>query len=150
MNLLKDNQGFTLIEALMAMLVLTIGILALNSMQVSSTRGNSSANNLTVASSVAGDGFERLLNLDYDDSTMDPAGNPHDETELTGYQLPAGVASISWNVAEWTNTDGTDNDGDGTTDEADELNIKLVSLTVNYQDQQAKTLTINFLKSELY
>ncbi len=150
MTPLKNTQGFTLIEALIAMVVLTTGLLALYTMQMSSTKGNMTANKLTLASSVAGNGFERLLNLPYTHTTMDPASNPHDNTELTGLQLPSGVTSVSWNVTEWTNTDGLDNDGDGTTDEPDELNIKSVTLNVNYRDWLAKTLTITFYKSELF
>ena len=149
MNILKNTQGFTLIEALIAMLVLTIGILALNTMQTTSTKGNTTANKLTVASSLAGNSYERLLNMPYNATAMDPGTNPHNSTELAGIQLPTAVTSISWNVTEWSNTDGVDNDGDGDTDEADELNIKFVSLNINYNNRTAKTLTINFYKSEI-
>ncbi|EIM63100.1 prepilin-type N-terminal cleavage/methylation domain-containing protein [Desulfobacter postgatei] len=147
MTFLRNNQGFTLIESLIAMFVLAVGILALNTMQISSIRGNTSANKLTVASTLAGNSYERLLNVSYNDSTMDPATNPHSDAELTGLQLPSHVSSVSWNVTEWTNSDGVDNDGDGVTDESDELNIKVVSLNVNYNDGSPKTLTISFYKS---
>lgn len=147
MNILKNSQGFSLIEAIIAMLVLTIGILALNTMQMSSLKGNTTANKLTIASTLAGNSYERLLNLPYDDATMDPAANPHSGAELSGLQLPTNVTSISWNVTEWTDTDTLDNDGDGDTDEADEVDIKMVSLNINYTDRSAKTLTINFYKS---
>ncbi|WP_020587600.1 type IV pilus modification protein PilV [Desulfobacter curvatus] len=149
MTILKNDRGFTLIEVLIAMLVLAIGILALNTMQTSSIQGNTTANKLTTASTLAGNVYERLLNVSYDDSTMDPATNPHSDTEFTGLQLPSHISSVSWNVTEWTNTDGTDNDGDGVTDESDELNIKAVTLNVNYSDRRAKTLTISFYKSEM-
>lgn len=149
MTILKNDQGFTLIESLIAMFVLAIGILALNTMQISSIRGNTTANKLTVTSTLAGNSYERLLNISYDDSTMDtdPASNPHSDAELTGLQLPSHVSSVSWNVTEWTNTDNLDNDGDGVTDESDELNIKAVTLNVNYRDRGTKTLTISFYKS---
>ena len=150
MTTLKNNQGFTLIEALIAMFVLSIGILALNVMQVTGIKGNTTANKLTIASTLAGNCYERLLNMPYDDPTMDSAGNPHDETELSDLQLPPNVTSISWNVTEWTNTDSIDNDGDGNTDESDELDIKAVSLVINYNDRTAKTLNINFYKSKIY
>lgn len=149
MTILKNNQGFTLIEALIAMLVLAIGILALNTMQISSIRGNTTANKLTEVSTLAGNCYERLLNVSYNDSTMDtdPAANPHSNADFTGLQLPSSVSSVLWNVTEWTNTDGIDNDGDGVTDESDELNIKAVTLNINYSDRRAKTLTISFYKS---
>lgn len=147
MTILKNNQGFTLIESLIAMLVLTVGILALNTMQISSIKGNTTASKLTVTSTLAGNSYERLLNVSYDDPTMDPATNPHSDAELTGLQLPSYVSSVSWNVTEWANTDGVDNDGDGITDESDELNIKVVTLSVNYNDNSAKISTISFYKS---
>jgi type IV pilus modification protein PilV len=155
MNILKDTQGFTLIETLIAMLVLTIGVLALSTMQITSTKGNTSANKLTLAGTLAGNSYERLLNMAYSDPAMDPATNPHDETELAGLQISSAVTSISWNVTEWTNTDGINNDGDRwpdnteKIDEADELGIKQVVLNINYNDRVAKILTINFYKSEM-
>ncbi len=147
--ILKNNNGFTLIEALIAIFILAIGILGLSTMQIQSTEGNTMANNLTLASTLAGNSYERLLTLDYDDPAFDPAGNPHTQAELIGLQLPASVTSISWTVTEWTNTDGIDNDGDGNVDESDELNIKGVALNINYTVKTAKTLTINFFKSEM-
>lgn len=144
---IKNNQGFTLIEALIAMVVLAVGILGVNAMQISSISGNTTANKLTESSTLAGNSYERLLGVSYDDATMDPALNPHSDAELTGLQLPEHVSSVVWNVTEWANADGVDNDGDGLTDESDEMNIKVVTLSVNYSDKQAKTLTINFFKS---
>lgn len=151
MTILKNTHGFTLIEALIAMTVLSVGILALSTMQINSTKGNSTANTLTVAGTVAGNSYERLLNVQYNDPTMDPAGNPHDGTELGGLQLPTSVNSISWNVTEWTN-DNIDHDGDGDNSivEDDELDIKVVTLTVNYTNRLAKALTITFYKSEIF
>ncbi len=149
MMTLKNDKGFTLIEALITMLVLTVGISALYAMQVGSTRGNTTANTLTVAGTVSGDIFERLIDLPYDDDALNPAGNPHDSGIFADLTLPPNITSVSWTVTEWTNTDGIDNDGDGDTDEADELDIKEVVLDVNYRDRTAKTLTINFYKSEM-
>jgi prepilin-type N-terminal cleavage/methylation domain-containing protein len=146
-----NNNGFTLLESLMAMLVLTIGIMALYTLQISSIQGNATANHLSVASASGVNGFEHLLCMPYDDPTMDPAGNPHDQSEITGLQLQSNVAAIVWNVTEWTNTDGIDNDGDGNTDESDELDVKLVQLSVSYSDgSDNKTLTTEFLKTEMY
>lgn len=149
MTFLKNNRGFTLIEALITTLILIIGISALYVMQAGSINGNATANSLTVASTVSGSLFERLIDLPYDDDALDPAGNPHDGSVFADLTLPPNVTSVSWTVTEWTNTDGIDNDGDGDTDEADELDIKLVVLDINYRDRNAKTLTINFYKSEM-
>ncbi|MCG8683623.1 MAG: prepilin-type N-terminal cleavage/methylation domain-containing protein [Desulfobacterales bacterium] len=149
MKLKHNNKGFTLIEALFSMVVLAVGILALHMMHVSSTRGNSSANKITIATSSVSSIYEILLNSDYSSALM-TAGN-HNDNELIGnYTLPNNNYVASWTVTQWTNTDGVDNDGDGATDENDENEIKFVTLVVTYQDQAAKTNTINFLKSTLY
>lgn len=146
---LNNNRGFTLIEALIAILVLTIGISAVTTMQISSTQGNSTASHLTVASTLGGNSYERMLGLDYNDAALDPAGNPHTQAELNGLNLPGNVTSVTWTVTEWTNTDGIDNDGNGVVDEPDELGIKQITMNINYTTPTAKTLTINFLKSEV-
>lgn len=146
---LNTENGFTLLEALVAMVILTVGIMTFYSMQITAIKGNGTANRLTLSSSLAADSFERLLQVGYTDATMDAATNPHDESEFAGLVLPAPVTSINWNVSEWAN-DGIDNDGDGFIDEGDETGIKLVALSVNYNDRGiAKTLTMNFFKHEL-
>lgn len=151
MLIIKNDKGFTLIEALIAMMVLAIGILAISTMQDVSIKGNTKAKLITQASVLGGNSYERLLNVDYDDPIMDPAGNPHDHTEFTNptLQLPSGTTSVTWNVTEWSNTDGVDNDGDGVIDETLEMDIKSITMTINYTDRTAKTITINFLKSEM-
>lgn len=164
-QILNNREGFTLIEAFIAMAVLAVGILAINAMHVSSTRGNASASRLSVAGASGENIYESLLCMAYDDAVFDPDPllNPHDVSELTGISVPASIASATWTVDEWSSSDGVDNDGDGGADrkdsdgdgimdknEYDENNIKLVTVTISYTDQSAKALTISFLKSRLY
>jgi prepilin-type N-terminal cleavage/methylation domain-containing protein len=68
---LTNNKGFTLIETLVALVILTIGILTLNKMQVTSIRGNANASGITSSSSWAAGQVEQLLRLDYDDPLLD-------------------------------------------------------------------------------
>ncbi|PIE62825.1 MAG: prepilin-type cleavage/methylation domain-containing protein [Desulfobacter postgatei] len=149
MNIIIKNQnGFTLIEAMIAMMVLAVGILGINTMHVSSTRGNSSANKLTIAGATGENIYETLISQSYSDAVFD-AGT-HTINDLPGFVLPGSISAATWNVTQWSNTDGVDNDGDGTKDEDDESDIKFVTLTVTYTDAATKRLTINFLKSEIY
>jgi len=70
MKTLRSNSGFTLIEALVAMVVLTIGILSLYSMQIKSIQGNSKANRFTTASTWNADQMEKIVGMDYNDATL--------------------------------------------------------------------------------
>ncbi len=58
---LQNEKGFTLIESMIAILVLVIGILSLNAMQTSSIRGNATANRITTGTSWAQEQVEDLL-----------------------------------------------------------------------------------------
>ena len=63
---LKDNNGFTLIEVLLAMVIFLIGFLAVGSMQISAVNSNANARLRTSASILAGDIVEQLLHCPYD------------------------------------------------------------------------------------
>lgn len=117
---LSDENGFTLIEALVAVVVFSIGLAAFFTMQTTVIKGNSTASGLTTASTWAADRVERLLAMDYDDildtdgdgtnqdadyNGVDDAGNdfglndtaPADGTDTS----PDGLYTIFWNVADW-------------------------------------------------
>lgn len=69
-----DNQGgFTLIEAVIAMAILAIGILTLQTMQVMGIKGNSQASRITVGSTWAADRIEQIQVLDYGDVILNDA-----------------------------------------------------------------------------
>ena len=70
MKTLQSENGFTLIEVLIAMVVLTIGILSLYAMQMSAIRGNSHANRLTEASTWNADQVEKIIGLHYSDANL--------------------------------------------------------------------------------
>lgn len=70
MRFLADEKGFTLIESMVALFVFTVGILALNQMQVMSILSNSDASGLTGASSWAAAQVENILSLDYNDPAL--------------------------------------------------------------------------------
>lgn len=63
-------SGFTLVEVLVALLILTVGILGAASMQINSIRGNTSANRISEASLVASDRAEILLNMGFDSTSL--------------------------------------------------------------------------------
>ena len=96
------DQGFTLIEVLIAMFIFTIGILAVASMQVSALTGNSTADRATIRIVSVQYTLEALIALPYDDPKLEAAGNfpgtdsdgnTHQETTADGY-------TIRWDVID--------------------------------------------------
>jgi len=137
----SDDNGFTLIEVLIAMVVLSIGIFALFSMQANSVQGNANASAISEASNASCEKIEELLGIDFDDTIFDLGD--HSEAGL----FP--INNISWSVTDW-DSDSVDNDGDGKTDEFDERGVKSILLTVQYTDMgRTKSTSIQFLKTEI-
>ncbi|WP_136808422.1 type IV pilus modification protein PilV [Desulfosediminicola flagellatus] len=118
---LKQDDGFTLIEALISMLVLSIGILSFYTLQLTSVQQNARASNITVATNWAAEKIEDIISYPYDnlldvdgDGTskdtdangIDDDGNYFGLNDTTiaakpdGQQnSPDGKYTISWNVA---------------------------------------------------
>ncbi|MGD8993218.1 MAG: prepilin-type N-terminal cleavage/methylation domain-containing protein [Desulfobacterales bacterium] len=70
-RMMPDIRGFTLIEALIAIAIFSIGILAVSSMQISAINNNASARMRTEATMLASEKVEELMSLaDYDDPLL--------------------------------------------------------------------------------
>ena len=141
MKHLKNEQGFTLIEAFISMVILSVGIFALYSMQVTGMQGNAKARLITGVSNASRDKIEKFLGKDFSHGDF-TAGN-HTENDV----FP--INTISWVVVDW-DSDSIDNDADGKTDEFDERGVKSVQLTVQYSEKGViKSSVIQFLKTEI-
>ena len=64
---LTNNKGFTLVEVLIAIVVLSVALLALAGLQIISIRGNSFGNHMTEAITLAKDLMEEMKNTEWDD-----------------------------------------------------------------------------------
>ena len=62
---LVKNKGFTLIEVLVAVVVLSVALLALAGLQIISIRGNSFGNHMTEAATLAKDLMEEMKNSEW-------------------------------------------------------------------------------------
>jgi len=101
----QKDQGFTLIEVLIAITIFAVGLLAVAAMQISAINVNSTAGQITTRITWAQDKLEELMALPYSDpwiedlgdppSGTDSAGNAHQETTSDGY-------IISWTVTNNT------------------------------------------------
>ncbi len=100
-----DEKGFTLVEVLVAIAVLTIGILAMQMMQGQSIDSNSTSGNISEKSMLAAAQIEQILNLPYNDPLLAD-----------------------------TDGDGTDQDknGDGIDDD-DDTNLSVTSYDITLQ-----------------
>ena len=65
----KKQSGFTLIEVMIALVILAAGILALATMQIVSIRSNAFSSEMTYATMMAQSRLEAIRNMDYDDVT---------------------------------------------------------------------------------
>lgn len=114
----KKEEGFTLLEVIIAIAILTFGLLAVASMQTASIQGNSVANRLTEGTSWAQDKMEELLTLPDTDADLSE-GSHGPETAISGVNRYA----VNWSVVDDVNP-------------ADPLTrAKLITVTVRWQDK---------------
>ena len=108
----KSEQGFSLIEVLIAISILAIGLLAVASMQGSASKNNVLAKSRTEAATLASEQMETLLSLAWDDALLKDTNN-NDSTGLNDvganadHQLVRGRYTIFWNVVDNAIIDNT-------------------------------------------
>ncbi len=114
-NNLNHQSGFTLIEVLVGITILTIGLLGVAKMQISAIRGNYMSSSTSAALALAQEKMEELMVLSYTHADLDDSntGNnaaainlmpitsttdfDHDETVTTNGQ---GTFRRIWNIAD--------------------------------------------------
>lgn len=124
-NTLNTENGFTLIEALIAMVILSVGILSLYSMQITSITGNSKASRLTTAATWNMDQVERIIGMDYLDPTITSSIIPYS---------PDGNYTVSWTISQ------------------DQPIPNVKTITVQVQDNNnvlSAPVTLTYIKSEI-
>ena len=96
-NTFNKNNGFSLIELLIAMSVMALGMLAAASMQYSAVRNNTTGNTSTQATMLAKATMEMLKNQDID-STALAVGDYVDATRVDANGNPGGIYDRNWRV----------------------------------------------------
>jgi prepilin-type N-terminal cleavage/methylation domain-containing protein len=117
----KESKGFSLIEVLVALVILSISLLALAGLMVTTTRNNASGGHLTEAATLAQDKLERLRLLplgtianNFQPNTWYPI-NPLDDplpfvssgityTRKWSYTAPNTTLDIITITVSWTDT----------------------------------------------
>jgi type IV pilus modification protein PilV len=103
----RGQRGFTIIEALVASIVLLVGLLGLATLQVVGVRSNHFARHMTQGSQLAQDLIENFQRWDYNDARLSPA-----VVRSWTVQNAASTAAVDneWDMgrgAGATHTDGT-------------------------------------------
>jgi prepilin-type N-terminal cleavage/methylation domain-containing protein len=99
----KKEQGFTIIEVLVAMVILMFGLLAVGSMQVAAMRGNFMSGNTSMALSLASDRMEDLLNKDYAHPDLNLGAHAPERISIGGAVVGTGGFYLrSYNITTQT------------------------------------------------
>lgn len=82
----KDRDtGFTLIEVLIAMIILSIGLLGMASLTIGIIKGNQFSNQLTTATTLAQDKLEDIRGLGYSGMPSTNGTDPEAYGTISGY-----------------------------------------------------------------
>jgi type II secretion system protein I len=110
-----NKKGFSLIEVLVALVILSIAILATAGLMVTTTKNNSFGNHMTEAATLAQDKMEELLVTDW--------GSISNNNDVVLVQGSMGMPfTRNWNVA-------------------DAASLKTITVTVNWNDGTSHTIS---------
>ena len=128
---LRGSSGLSLVEVLIALSILSIGLLAVASMQFSSDFLSRNSSDVTSASNMASDQMERLMLLPFTHADLSPGT----------VTRTSGKYTIRWQVTE------EDMNADGTND------AKAIDLTVSWatmlsQGSSQRQVKMAFLKHD--
>jgi type IV pilus assembly protein PilV len=82
------NAGFTLVESMLTLAIMSMTLLALAGLQITALRGNALSRRITTATSIAEQRIEQLKNISYaniqaEDATQVTASNLHFTRQVT-------------------------------------------------------------------
>ena len=125
---IQSRKGFTLLEVLIGLIILTVGLLGLAAMQITFLRGNSFSIKMTEATSIARNKIEDFNNTSFENIT-------------SGNEAGPVVGSTGMNYTRtWVVVD-VDNDGDG------EIDWKVVDVTTDWNDPSPHRVSFSSLIS---
>ena len=93
----RDNNGYLMLEILMAVAIFSIGFLAVGTLIISTTRNNTTGNIITQATMLAAEKLQRLK--DQDIATLltgPPYTDPNNQIDDQGN--PGGIYTRSWTI----------------------------------------------------
>ena len=102
------EKGYTLLEVIFSICIISIGLLGVASMQAGAIRGNHFADGVSIGSTWASDKLEKLMATaedSYDDASLKDtdgdgdAGLDHATSATADYEETKGKYSIFWNIS---------------------------------------------------
>ncbi|MGH7793339.1 MAG: type IV pilus modification PilV family protein [Candidatus Binatia bacterium] len=114
MAIIKQQGGFTLMEVLVAMVLLTVGLLGVANLTIGIIKGNSYSKNVTTATVVAQQQIEQAQRIGYTNAnnlagsaTVSMGGTSFTRTTTVSDSTPAAnmktvIVSVSWNPGNYS------------------------------------------------
>ena len=97
MRLFRDNSGFTMMELLVAMIVIALGLLALSGLFPLGSRARMRGEGITRAIELAQQRMERLVEQGFDSLET----SLHDSTYVQTYKVEWWVETIGWGPSKY-------------------------------------------------
>lgn len=135
----EREAGFTLIEVLVAIGIISFGILAFAANTISLMQGNYISSNYTIALNLAQQKMEEFKGSTTPVGSCPPASNP---TQLCGNTNDAGTAYAKINAQATTSAPGNIFDRRWTI-ELQPGGVYLVTVTVSWTDYSARSLVLS-------
>jgi len=128
---MKNEHGVTMIELLIAIALLSIGLLALFTLQSTAIQGNRDSKEATTAVFLAEKKIEELKNIPFINLTL---GTTTDSSNpMTGSGTPGGIYNRSWSVQSYSGS----------------ANMKQITVTVSWtQSGQNHSMVLDTLVSK--
>lgn len=124
-NELSNDNGFTLLELLIALTIFSVGLLAIAGLQINAIRHNSGSNLRTSITAVAQGVMEQVMSMDSDDPLFSSSGT----NAASIVQTPsAGTITANWVVTVDTPLAG------------------ISRIDVNVQEASGRTITLTNFK----
>ena len=102
-----NHSGFTLLEVLIAISILTVGLLGVAQMQIMGIRGNYFSGNTTTVLTLAEEKMEDLLGKSYSDTDLTNGNHPDPDNPIDEAGQAGGIYSRMWTVTDDTPIIGT-------------------------------------------
>ncbi len=141
MKIFKHNNsqnGFTLVEVMMAMVILGIGIFAVVGLQVRNVGYNTGSKKQTEGYTWAMDQIENLLAIPYNNTILDVQGNTVTVVAGDGHMTTKGPYTVEWDVED---------NGHGAGALGNIENSKRVHVSVRWNTQEVAQLDFTRVQS---